>query len=73
MNYEKIRKTQARKLHAKGGKVFCLPSKANPWSTGWYPAPEIPTDMEFDQFCNEFQYYNCNPEIGKQLSFYKEM
>lgn len=35
MNYEKITKTTARKLHTKGEKVYCLPSKANPWSTWW--------------------------------------
>ena len=30
MNYEKITKTQARKMHAKGETVFCLPLNAYP-------------------------------------------
>ena len=73
MNYERITKTQARKLHAKCEKVYCLPSKANPWSTWWWPTPEIPTDRDFDEFCNEYQYYNCNAETGKRVAFYKEV
>ena len=56
-----------------GEKVYCLPSKANPWSTWWWPTPEIPTDRDFDKFCNEYQYYNCNAETGKRLAFYKEV
>lgn len=73
MTLVKISKQQARKLHAKGVQVYCLPSNAHPLSTWWYPTPAIPADIDFDKFCNEFQYYNCNPETGKQLSFYKEI
>ena len=72
MNYEKITKTQARKMHAEGKTVYCLPSKANPWSTWWYPTPVIPVNRDFDEFCNEYQFYNCNAETGKRIAFYKE-
>lgn len=74
MNYKKITETQARKMHAEGKTVYCLPSKVNHWSTWWWPTPpEIPTDRDFDKFCNEYQCYNCNAETGRRLAFYKEV
>lgn len=71
MNYEKITKTQARKMHAEGKAVFCLPSKVCTNSIWWQPA-EIKTEQTFDWFCNTYEYYNCNTETGKRITFYKE-
>lgn len=71
MNYEKITKTQARKMYAEGKRVFCLPSKICINSIWWLPA-EIKTEQTFDWFCNTYEYYNCNAETGKRIAFYKE-
>ena len=72
MELIKINKSQARKMHSKGARVFCLPSKTNPRSV-WARPAEIPANSEFDTFCNNYQYYNCGyPELGKAIAFYKE-
>ena len=72
MNYEKITKTQARKMHERGEQVYVLPNKANPNSTWWRPLSAIPIDREFDKFTNEYRFYNCNKETGLGIAFYIE-
>ena len=71
MNYEKITKTQARKMHAEGRAVYATASKVSPYSI-WMPPFEIPKEMDFEKFCNEYWFYNCNAETGKRITFYKE-
>ena len=71
MNYEKITKTQARKMHAEGKAVYATASKVNPYSK-WISPYEIPKEMDFEKFCNEYCFYNCNSETGKKITFYKE-
>ena len=72
MEFVKINKTQARKLHSEGRRIFCLPNKVNPHSM-WMSPAEISVDRDFDKFCNEYQYYNCGTtELGKSIAFYKE-
>ena len=72
MNYGQITKTQARKKHERGERVYILPSKANPNSTWWKPLPCVPADRDFDKFISEYQFYNCNKETGRGIVFYKE-
>lgn len=72
MNYEKITKAQARKMHTEGKTILCLPSKINPFSIWWQPV-ELPKEKDFDKFCNEYQFYNCNAETGRRIAFYKEV
>ena len=72
MNYEKITKTQARKMHAEGKTVYCLPKNTRPNNNMWMSPAEIPTERNFELFCNEYQWYNCNPVLGKTIAFYKE-
>ena len=71
MDYEKITKTQARKMHSEGKAVYAIASKVNPYSK-WISPYEIPTEMDFEKFCNEYYFYNCNAETGKRITFYKE-
>ena len=71
MNYEKITKTQARKMHAEGKVVYATASKVNPYSI-WMPPFEIPKETDFEEFCGEYCFYNCNAETGKRIAFYKE-
>ena len=72
MNYEKITKTAARKIYTEGKRVYVLPCNMRTNSV-WMSPMEIPTDRDFDKFCNEYQYYNCNSETGKRIAFYKEV
>ena len=71
MNYEKITKTQARKMHAEGKTVYVTASKVNPYSI-WMPPFEIPKETDFEEFCGEYCFYNRNAETGKRITFYKE-
>ena len=71
MNYEKITKTQARKMHTEGKAVYVTASKMNPYSI-WMPPFEIPKETDFEEFCGEYYFYNCNAETGKRITFYKE-
>ena len=71
MNYEKITKTQARKMHAEGKAVYATTSKVSPYSI-WMPPFEIPKETDFEEFCGEYYFYNCNAETGKRITFYRE-
>lgn len=85
-NYERISKATARKLFLKGEKIGMLPCKAVPGSA-WFPYPymldreaqkdfvvdEIGMENRFNSLVNSFEYYNCNNELGKYASFYREI
>ena len=71
MNYEKITKTQARQRHAEGRTVYVTASKVNPYSK-WISPYEIPKGMDFEKFCNEYYFYNCDAETGNRITFYKK-
>lgn len=72
MKYTKINRQEARKLHQAGDSVYLLPSKANINSVWWEPT-ELDKEQDFDKFCNQYHYYNCNLfETGKQIAFYKK-
>ena len=72
MNYEKITKTQARKTHAQGETVYCLPNNVRPGNM-WVGMGEIPLDYDFDKYINEYSFYNCGTNyLGKRIAFYKE-
>lgn len=72
MTYIKINRQEARKLHEVGDSVYLLPSKANINSVWWKPA-ELDKEQDFDKFCKQYHYYNCNLfETGKQIAFYKK-
>jgi len=72
MNYVKINRKEALKLHEAGDSVYLLPSKANPNSVWWEPA-ELDKEQDFDKFCKQYHYYNCNLfETGKRITFYKK-
>lgn len=68
--YTKINKTKARKMHAEGKQVFCLPCNVRPGNM-WVGMGEVPLDRDFDKFCNEFKYYNCQTSyLGKEIAWY---
>ena len=73
MNYEKITKTQARKMHTEGITVYCLPCNVHP-NNIWVGMGEILPDYDFEKFCKEYAFYNCGTNyLGKRIAFYKEV
>ena len=76
----RITKKEARKLFSGGVKFIIVPCKCRPYnyngSLGYTACIVDPLEMPdkykcFDTFVNEFEYYNCNPELGYYAAFYK--
>lgn len=75
---QRVSKTHAKKLVLKdGARVFTKPCKINaqsPICIMYIIDPVKLTDFNrsFDSLVNEIEYYNCNSEEGKYLSYYVE-
>lgn len=42
-------------------------------SSVWWKPAELDKEQDFDKFCKQYHYYNCNLfETGKQIAFYKK-
>ena len=70
--YKKVDKRVARKLFDAGGVVYLAPCKANPCSYWVYMISVCKESAGFDTVINEFEYYNCNTELGKRAAYYVE-
>ena len=69
----KIRKNTARKLFNDGQELIIIPCKCAPggaWLTGFRICKNDLENADFDRLINEFEYYNCNAEMGKYTAFY---
>lgn len=70
--YKRVDKRVARKLFDAGGVVYLAPCKANP-RADWVGLISIRKESAgFDTVINEFEYYNCNFEMGKRAAYYVE-
>lgn len=70
--YKKVDKRVARKLFDAGGVVHLAPCKANP-RVDWVGLISVSKELAgFDTVINEFEYYNCNTELGKRAAYYVE-
>lgn len=76
-NWRRITKPRARKLYADGVDVYCLAKKMNPENMFVPPALIepiyaccLPNIDSFDSFVNNYIYYNCNSETGKDVYYY---
>ena len=72
LNYNRINKSEARKLYNLGRPITVLPCKANP-NSPWFSNSMISKELgrDFDALVNEFTYYNCNTsELGRRPAFY---
>ena len=70
---KKIRKNTARKLFNSGETLIITPCKCAPggvWLTGFKICKNDFDYCDFDALINEFEYYNCNSELGKYTAFY---
>ena len=71
----KIRKNTARKLFNNGHELIIIPCKCAPgrvWLTGFKICKNNLENADFDRLINEFEYYNCNSELGRYTHFYIE-
>jgi len=83
---KKLTKAQVKALIKKQGtvKVWLCPSKAFPnpshpfnvagqYDLSSYTLPNLNSKLDhFDRYVNEFQYYNCNSELGNSVHYYIE-
>ena len=52
---------------------YILPCKANPRSPWFDGVAKVTLTAEnFKKFIGEFEYYNCNAELGRYAAFYEE-
>lgn len=73
----KIDKRTARKNYEAGNIVYVLPNKVRVENDWLIPMPieryhddPLINDLPFDKWLTEYSYYNCNSELGNQLSYY---
>ena len=81
MKFNKVNKPTARKLYNCGVTIYLLPCKVSEVAlqTGgnmWVSPVEISLltckhdANKFDRSVNDFEYYNCNAELGYYASYY---
>ena len=74
VNYKRINKTAARNIYTAGGVVYVVPCLVPIKGSVWITAGEIISglypDRTFDQIINEYEYYNCNNELGRYTAYY---
>ena len=77
----RLTKKQARKLFNEGSPVLIVPCRCSPFDfSGRYSRYSAVAHklimsedyQDFDKFVNAFEYYNCNPELGRYAAFYKK-
>lgn len=81
VSYKKVTKPTARKLFNSGTPVYLLPSKVNAfivfdrnYKGAIQPVvishKEDDGENQFDRTVNEFEYYNCNSEMGYYAHYF---
>jgi hypothetical protein len=79
LKMEKITKAKAKKLYDNGIDIYLNPSKMNPNGV-WHKAMKVSKPYfestiydapTFEQLVNNYNYYNCNKEMGLVVHFYK--
>lgn len=83
MNYEKISKPTARKMYNMGYNILLLPCKVSdsvvtgvPHDYDWLQPTTINIHAceqeanKFDRTVNEFEYYNCNADLGYYAHYF---
>ena len=72
---KRINKRIARKAYNNGLYVLFIPCKCSPTNTwfnlGIWEHKQLDGQYEtFDKLCNAFEWYNCNNETGRYITFY---
>lgn len=77
--FKKVNKTQARKLYNKNVNIYIVPCKVFPnYSSIWIKPIKLNKEeylekyyeIDFDKIINNFEFYNCNKDLGKYTSYY---
>ena len=77
--FKKINKVQARKLYNNNKNVYIITCKIyNNYNNVWIQHIKLNKEEyieknyenDFDKIINNFEFYNCNTELGKYTSFY---
>lgn len=71
--YKRIRKDVARKLFQEGRTVYLTPSNVSADDTNLWIKPypiNNRDEKDFDVKVNQFEYYNCNSELGYYACFW---
>lgn len=70
---KKVSKSKAKHMFVSGQAVYMLPSNVA-LNNAWISPVEMEADVRsiesFEKCCNNFNYYNCNEELGKNIHFY---
>lgn len=75
MNLEKITRPVARRLFESGERIYLLPCKVrvgNPWINPMRASKNEDTNS-FDNIVSLYEYWNCDSELGKSVSCYREV
>ena len=74
VNYKRVNKPTARKMYNQGCSILLLPCKVNDsavnGSSAWVKPVTINLSTcthdanKFDRSVNDYEYYNCNAELG---------
>lgn len=81
MSYRKVTKPQAKKMFYQGVELYLLPCKVNEIAllsnSEYWVKPcviQLKEDEEkeeqFEKWVNEFEYYNCNSQLGYYAHYY---
>ena len=71
--YTRVRKDVARRLYNEGKTIYLTPSNIAASDSNFWVKPfpiQSATGRPFDQWVNEFEYYNCNHELGYYTNFW---
>lgn len=70
--YKRIRKDVARRLYKEGKTIYLTPSNVQACDSNMWikPHPIKEGGKDFDVKVNQFEYYNCNSELGYYTNFW---
>ena len=70
---ERVSKSKAKRMFILGQSVYMLPSNVvlnNMWISPVEMQADVRSIESFEKCCNNFSYYNCSAELGKNIHFY---
>jgi len=67
----KVNKATARNYFRAGKKVYVLPCKVR-YDNEWIKPFLLQKTNTFDRIVSEYEYHNCNAELGYYCSYYVE-
>ncbi len=71
--YTRVRKDVARRLYKEGRTIYLTPSNIAATGSNFWIKPypiNSKDEKNFDDIVGEFEYYNCNYELGYYTNFW---